>query len=114
MGNRRTDPYSQKLTGICESSPGWPVFTRVFPILDWTYLDVWAFLKGHSLVYCTLYNEGYTSLGEKHNSQKNPFLRRTVAPEEGEQVEEEVHLPAFLLGDGELERFSRREAGGGR
>ena len=37
MGNRRTDPYSAELTAICKSSPGWPEFTRVFPILDWGY-----------------------------------------------------------------------------
>jgi 3'-phosphoadenosine 5'-phosphosulfate sulfotransferase (PAPS reductase)/FAD synthetase len=45
MGNRRTDPWSDNLKYIDQSSPGWPVFTRVFPILDWTYKDVWAFLQ---------------------------------------------------------------------
>lgn len=49
MGNRRTDPYSQNLTEICPSSEGWPVFTRIFPILDWNYLNVWQFLKTYNL-----------------------------------------------------------------
>ena len=74
MGNRRTDPSSSDLKIICHSSPGWPDFMRVFPILDWNYHDVWVFLKGYDLAYCSLYDEGYTSLGDKHNTIKNPYL----------------------------------------
>ena len=37
MGNRRSDPWSGDLEPMCQSSKGWPAFTRVFPILDWTY-----------------------------------------------------------------------------
>ena len=74
MGNRRTDPYSQDLTAICPSSPGWPEFTRVFPVLDWNIAMVWSYLKSYSLSYCCLYDEGYSSLGEINNSIKNPYL----------------------------------------
>ena len=74
MGNRRTDPYSQDLLPICPSSKGWPEFTRVFPILDWSYSDVWKFLRQNQLSYCVLYDHGYSSLGEQHNTQKNPHL----------------------------------------
>lgn len=74
MGNRCTDPWSQNLTPICASSPGWPEFTRVFPILDWTYHEVWAYLLYFKYDYCSLYNEGFTSLGETHNSVQNPRL----------------------------------------
>ena len=45
IGNRRTDPYSQKLKPIEKSSEGWPDFTRVHPILDWDYNDVWKFIN---------------------------------------------------------------------
>ena len=45
MGNRRTDPWSADLKPICASTPGWPTFTRVFPILDWSYAQVWTFLR---------------------------------------------------------------------
>ena len=90
MGNRRTDPYSQNLTPICPSSEGWPVFTRVFPILDWNYLNVWQFLKSYNLEYCKLYDEGYTSLGEIDNSVKNPFLKIIV--NDGES-----YKPAYAL-----------------
>ena len=75
MGNRRSDPWSRDLEAVCKSSPGWPDFTRVFPILDWSYSDVWAFLRRFELPYCSLYDEGYSSLGERDNTQKNPHLK---------------------------------------
>lgn len=33
------------------------------PIVDWTSVEVWEFIKEHKLRYCCLYDEGYTRLG---------------------------------------------------
>ena len=68
MGNRRTDPWSQDLKPFTASSEGWPIFMRVFPILDWDYGAIWKFLRSFEQPYCALYDQGFTSLGEKHNS----------------------------------------------
>ena len=95
------------MTSICPSSPGWPEFTRILPILDWSYTDVWQFLRQNNLSYCSLYDEGYTSLGEKHNTIKNPHLLKKI--EEGEtETEKEEYLAAYLLENDDYERFSRR------
>ena len=75
MGNRRTDPWSADLKPLTQSSGDWPSFMRVFPILDWDYSNVWTFLREFSLPYCSLYDQGYTSLGEIHNSRPNPSLK---------------------------------------
>jgi FAD synthetase len=101
MGNRRSDPWSRDLEEICKSSPGWPEFYRVFPILDWQYHHVWAFLRLFDLPYCSLYDEGYTSMGEMDNTVKNPYLR--VETESGEVT----YLPAYALKSEEHERDSR-------
>jgi len=104
MGNRRSDPWSRDLEATCKSSPGWPDFTRVFPILDWSYHDVWAFLRTFDLPYCKLYDEGYTSLGEMDNTVKNPHLK-TDGGADGESW-----LPAYMLADEAHERESRKPA----
>jgi len=114
MGNRRTDPYSQNLDHICPSSEGWPEFVRVFPILHWSYQEVWTFLRSNNLCYCELYDQGYTSLGEKHNSQKNPYL--LIKAEESvdgaqatAEMAEERYKPAYMLEKEDYERYSRRD-----
>lgn len=33
------------------------------PIVDWSESDVWEFLKGHEIPYCSVYDEGWTRLG---------------------------------------------------
>jgi phosphoadenosine phosphosulfate reductase len=36
---------------------------RVLPILEWTELDIWTFQVRESIPWCTLYDQGYRSLG---------------------------------------------------
>ena len=74
MGTRRTDPHG----GVwfnktfarnlhCEASlshrnmtdPGWPRFERINPIINWSYGEVWTFLRKLKVPYCQLYDQGY-------------------------------------------------------
>jgi len=36
---------------------------RVLPILEWTELDIWTFMVREGIPWCTLYDQGYRSLG---------------------------------------------------
>lgn len=77
MGSRRTDPYCGKLTHFSKSSTedGWPEFTRVLPIIDWDFKEIWRFFHDCKVPYCSLYDKGYTYLGDRQDSVPNPYLR---------------------------------------
>ncbi|KAL0375027.1 UNVERIFIED_CONTAM: FAD synthase [Sesamum radiatum] len=58
LGVRSGDPTGVGQEQFSPSSPGWPPFMRVNPILDWSYRDVWAFLLTCKVQYCSLYDQG--------------------------------------------------------
>jgi len=101
MGQRTGDPGCAP-DKISSSSNGWPKFARLNPLLDWTYEQVWHFLLQYQLPYCSLYAEGYTSLGSTTNTHKNPFLLKAGTNDQYE--------PAWLLKDATKERHGRAAA----
>mmetsp|Transcript_106771 Transcript_106771/g.297180 ORF Transcript_106771/g.297180 Transcript_106771/m.297180 type:complete len:303 (-) Transcript_106771:244-1152(-) len=101
MGQRRNDPWMAGVSAFTPSTDGWPAFMRINPIIDWSYSDVWTFLRGFGLPYCDLYDEGYTSLGSVNSTLPNPALRR----------HDGSYAPAYELHDEGLERAGRGSAG---
>ncbi|KAL0333393.1 UNVERIFIED_CONTAM: FAD synthase [Sesamum angustifolium] len=102
LGVRIGDPTAVGQEQFSPSSPGWPPFMRVNPILDWSYRDVWAFLLTCKVQYCSLYDQGYTSIGSIHDTVPNALLCHTKTDDS-----EEKYKPAYLLPDGRLERAGR-------
>ncbi|ORY49783.1 FAD1 flavin adenine dinucleotide synthetase [Rhizoclosmatium globosum] len=98
VGTRRTDPYSANLKEFDPTNNGWPACIRVHPILDWSYGAIWDYLRDEKVPYCSLYDEGYTSLGGINNTLPNPALKK----ENGEG-----YHPAYMLLDGSRERDGR-------
>lgn len=103
LGTRKGDPNAVGQDIFCPSSPGWPPFMRVNPILDWQYHDVWSFLLTFRVPYCGLYDNGYTSLGSIHSTHKNYALLR----------EDGSYAPASALSDARLERMGRTSSENG-
>lgn len=99
MGMRRGDPGSENLDTFAPTDNGWPSMIRVNPILDWSYAQVWEFLLKHNVPYCSLYDQGYTSLGAKATTKRNPLLIDASNPTQ--------YLPAHTLTDGSVERQGR-------
>ncbi|KAI0459713.1 phosphoadenosine phosphosulfate reductase [Xylaria acuta] len=125
VGTRRTDPHGEKLTHFDPTDGGWPGFMRVHPVIDWHYAEIWAvrrellsrpgfygrnegelvtnksqFIRHLEILYCPLYDRGYTSLGGTKDTQPNPNLKKHDKNGVG-------FLPAYkLIGDDE-ERLGR-------
>ena len=94
MGSRATDPHCGDLEECSPSSPGWPPFMRVNPLLHWDYADVWRLIDACRVPYCELYDRGYTSLGDTDDTLPHPDL---------------AGRPARELVDGGTERCGRRK-----
>lgn len=101
MGTRRSDPYSDTLGFFTPTDKDWPPMMRVTPILNWKYNNIWDFVRGLYLPYCSLYDWGYTSIGSQNNTLPNPLL---VTKDRAGQV---MYLPAHLLQEPDMERRGR-------
>ena len=118
MGVRRSDlPKSDrnklKSVQLTDIDRGWPEFMRLNPLLDWTYSEVWDFLLRLNVPYCSLYDYGYTSIGDPNNTIANERLKQHwFSIEEKEQGVQQnsdcyYYLPAYLLDQEHTERNSR-------
>ena len=102
LGTRESDPNAGKQGAFAPSSSYMPPFMRVNPILKWTYGHIWHFLRLFKLPYCSLYDEGYTSLGTVKDTLPCPALRKVHV--EGNAAE---FWPAYMLKDWTQERAGR-------
>jgi len=107
LGTRRGDPNCGEQNSFEPSSDWMPPFMRVNPIVEWDYGHVWHFLRLFQLPYCTLYDQGYTSLGLQADSWPNPSLRKTQ-----NDTTEPSFWPAYMLSDWALERAGREKRRG--
>ncbi|KAL2754923.1 hypothetical protein ACRALDRAFT_1077112 [Sodiomyces alcalophilus JCM 7366] len=100
VGTRRTDPHGENLKHFDPTDRGWPPFMRIHPVIDWHYVEIWAFIRHLGVSYCPLYDQGYTSLGGKRDTHPNPQLKK-----EGANGKE--FRPAYELTDDDEERLGR-------
>jgi FAD synthetase len=104
LGTRHGDPNAAGQQCFSPSSDWMPPFMRVNPIIEWEYGLVWEFLRGWQLPICNLYEHGYTSLGKRSQTCRNPALRRPDGS----------HGAAWELQDGSLERAGRESPASAR
>ncbi|ODV85666.1 hypothetical protein CANARDRAFT_27770 [[Candida] arabinofermentans NRRL YB-2248] len=97
VGIRKIDPFGANLNSIQLTDHNWPKFIRINPILNWTYNEIWFFIKFTNIEYCKLYDLGYTSIGGVSNTIRNPLLKLNNGD----------YLPAYELKDENAERLSR-------
>ncbi|CAF0730858.1 unnamed protein product [Rotaria sordida] len=102
MGTRLTDPYSSNLKDFSPTDPTWPAYMRCNPILHYFYNDIWSFLRQFDVPYCPMYDQGFTSLGDKETTIRNPRLIY-----ENDDTGLMEYKPAYLLEDEISERDGR-------
>ncbi|CAK1553434.1 unnamed protein product [Leptosia nina] len=100
MGTRRTDPFSQSLKFMQKTDTSWPQVVRVFPLLNWSYHQIWTYILQRHVPYCSLYDIGYTSIGSVQNTCPNPSLAYSISGHI-------AYKPAWLLTDPAMERAGR-------
>ncbi|XP_052867042.1 FAD synthase-like [Anopheles cruzii] len=102
MGSRKTDPYCERLEPFKETDEGWPKLMRINPLLEWTCDDIWSYIRDRNVPYCSLYDQGYTSIGDRTNTIPNPHLK--IETSSGD----ETYHPAYTLKDADkYERAGR-------
>lgn len=79
MGQRRDDwgegmRSDFNIIAPSDTQSGWPPHDRIWPLLDWSYNEIWEFLFAFELPYCELYVHGFSSIGNRLNSIPNPYL----------------------------------------
>ncbi|KAK1768325.1 hypothetical protein QBC33DRAFT_371427 [Phialemonium atrogriseum] len=99
MGTRRTDPHCECLTHFSPTDADWPQFMRVNPMIDWHYAEIWAFIRHLGISYCSLYQQGFSSLGGMKNTRPNPVLAL--------DADAKTFRPAYELMRDDQERLGR-------
>ncbi len=59
----RADEHAQRSQETHFSARATPPHTRINPVLEFTEADIWNYIHQHELPYCTLYDQGYRSIG---------------------------------------------------
>lgn len=102
IGTRKDDlKPGTKMEPMTPTDNDWPKFMRINPILNWTYGQVWDFIRELEIPYCDLYNQGYSSLGTQTNTVKNSSLLKY------DYDGKPYYLPAWNLTSFQEERLSR-------
>ncbi|EPY24065.1 FAD synthetase [Strigomonas culicis] len=98
MGTRAHDPSGKyQKEAICPTTSGWPPMLRVCPVFDWTFKSIWKYINQHHIPFCSLYEQGYTSIGSPSNTSPNCLLKR----------EDGSYSPAWYLEEMSSERSGR-------
>jgi 3'-phosphoadenosine 5'-phosphosulfate sulfotransferase (PAPS reductase)/FAD synthetase len=99
MGTRKDDlkfPLNNESL-IHPSTCPYPEFLRFYPVFNWNFEDIWRLIISSNFDYLELYNQGYSSIGKKNNTEINQNLK----------CGEKKILPAWCLEDFISERNFR-------
>ncbi len=73
IGVKSSDKYANKLSTSLQMPDGHNL-TRIYPLLSWTYKDVWEYINDKNVHVSELYSFGYTSIDTMNTTIRNPYL----------------------------------------
>lgn len=76
LGTRRSDGVSQTQPVELGGNSGWPPLWRCAPVFEWETADIWGYTRSRALPNCLLYEQGYSSLGSRSSTKRDPALVR--------------------------------------
>lgn len=110
LGTRQDDPDGKyQKSSIEKCTAGWPNVVRYCPVFTWNYAQVWSYILRREVPFCSLYRDGYTSLGSKMSTRRNSHLAVVAgdAVSATSGAEPSLFRPAWELADGAFEREGR-------
>ena len=81
------------------STAPYPNFLRFYPIFSFDFDDIWRLILITKYEYLNLYDCGFSSIGNRFNTQVNENLK----------IDENLVLPAWCLQESISERSFRKE-----
>jgi 3'-phosphoadenosine 5'-phosphosulfate sulfotransferase (PAPS reductase)/FAD synthetase len=110
MGTRKDDILSMPSSSLKsinenllhQSTQPYPSFLRFYPNFHFSFEDVWRLIILTKTKYLSLYDQGYSSIGKKSNTQVNENLKI-------ENDGKSQFLPAWCLDEASTERNFRIE-----
>lgn len=73
-----------------------PDHVRALPILEWTELDIWTFHVRESIPWCSLYDQGYRSLGCIPCTSRSGHGERSGRDARKESQMEQLHALGYF------------------
>lgn len=96
LGVRSSDPEGKNIGYFQPTTNGYASIMRVSPLLDWNYNDIWNYIDENKVPVCKLYSNGYSSIGNICDTQRNPLLKKNG-----------VYVHARYLENNDFERIGR-------
>ena len=93
-GRRRSQGNDREMLPICEWDEGNGII-KVNPLYNWTFDQVWDYLKANNVPYNALHDQGYKSIGDQHSTEKSKNGEREGRWKNREKTECGLHQDYF-------------------
>lgn len=103
--NSAQQTHLRQSTSLQMASESRAEHVRIHAILAFTEMDVWSYIMSHAIPYCSLYTDGYRSLGCVPCTQKFSYMGQNSHEASGERAGRSAEKEASMQSLHELGYF---------